>query len=88
MQKLIDRGLDFDFQLNYSNDFVAISRYGGSLWEANWINYNGTIAWHSNCKSKQIERAVEIGELMTMEKDQELLHQGVNVFATIKSSIN
>ena len=88
IDKLIERGLDFNSDLQYSNDFVAISRYGGAHWEADWLNNNDTFAWHVNCDPKQKERAVQIGEVMTMDKIQELGDKGINVFKTIKTDTN
>ena len=88
IDKLIKRGLEFNSDLQYSNDFVAISRYGGAHWETDWLNNNETFAWHVNCDTKQKERAVQIGEVMTMDKIQELSDKGINVFKTIKTDAN
>ena len=88
IDKLIERGLDFNSDLQCSNDFVAISRYGGVHWEVDWLNNNDTFAWHVNCDAKQKERAVQIGEVMTMDKIQELGDKGINVFKTIKTDTN
>ena len=88
IDKLIERGLQFNSDLQYSNDFVAISRYGGAHWEADWLNNNDTFAWHVNCDPKQKERAVQIAEVMTMDKIQELSDKGINVFKTIKTDAN
>ncbi len=88
MEKLINRGLEFDAELQFSNDFVTISRYGGERWTTNWLASNGTFAWHVNCQPLQKERAVHIGEVMTMDKIQELFDKGINVFKTIKTHPN
>ena len=88
IEKLIERGLEFNSDLQYSNDFVAISRYGGAHWEADWLNNNEIFAWHVNCDPKQKERAVQIAEVMTMDKIQELSDKGINVFKTIKTDAN
>ena len=88
IEKLINRGLEFDAELQFSNDFVAISRYGGEHWTTKWLASNGTFAWHVNCHPLQKERAVEIGEVMTMDKIQELFDKGINVFKTIKTDTN
>ena len=88
IDKLIERGLEFNSDLQYSNDFVAISRYGGAHWVTDWLNNNDTFAWHVNCDAKQKERAVQIGEVMTMDKIQELGDKGINVFKTIKTDTN
>lgn len=88
IEKLIDKGLEFDAELQRSNDFVAISRYGGKHWEADWLQDNETFAWHVNCAPKQKERAVEIGEVMTMDKIMKLFDDGINIFTTIKDGSN
>lgn len=82
---LIERGLAFDNKLNQSNDFVAITRYGGALWKTDWFNHNGTFAWHSNCNEDQKKKAIEIAEKMTMDKIQEFAEKGINVFETIRT---
>ncbi len=88
IEKLTNRGLEFDAELQFSNDFVAISRYGGELWTTNWLASNAIFAWHVNCHPLQKERAVHIGEEMTMDKIQELFDQGINVLKTIKTDTN
>ena len=88
IDKLIERGLEFNSDLQCSNDFVAISRYGGVHWEVDWLNNNDTFAWHVNCDPKQKERAVQIGEVMTMDKIQELGDKGIDVYKTIKTDTN
>ena len=80
------RGIDFNNEINYSKHFVAISRYGNALWKTDWFKHNGTFAWHSNCNQEQKDRAIEIGEVMTMDKIQELAENGINVFETIKTA--
>jgi len=86
LSTLIKKGLSY--KNNFSNDFVAISRYGGAHWKTDWLNENGTFAWSSNCDQNQKDRAVEIGEVMTMDKIQELAEEGINVFKTIKTATN
>ncbi len=83
---LTARGLAFDSDKQYSIDFVAISRYGGALWEAEWLNCNETFAWHVNCDPNQKSRAKEISEEMTMDVIEDLMNKGIDVFQTIKSS--
>jgi hypothetical protein len=53
IDKLIERGLAFDEELRYSEDFVAISRYEGAYWKTIWLNCNETFAWHSNSDPEQ-----------------------------------
>ena len=86
IEKLTDRGLEFDSDSQSSNDFVAISRYDGEHWTTDWLKCNAVFAWHENCDPKQKERAVEIGERMTMDQIQELFDRGINVFTTIRAA--
>ena len=82
---LIGAGLSYDDGKEQSEDFVAVTRYGGALWETEWLSYNSTYAWHVDCKNWQKEKALYLSEEMRMEEIQELLEQGVEVFQTIKS---
>lgn len=86
IEKLLQQGLEFNQELNYSNDFAIISRYGGALWQPDWLNYNSTFAWHSNCNQDQKDRAKEIPEIYTFDKVRELFDKGINVFETIKTT--
>ena len=85
IQKLMDAGLAFDTEQQHSDDFVAISRYGGAHWSTDWLHTNEVFAWHVKCKPKQKIRAIQIGEEMTMDEMQELADKGMNVLKTIKS---
>ncbi len=75
--------------LTYSNsvsdDFVAVSRYGGSLWEVDWIEQNAMFAWHINCSQEQKDKAIYHGEKLTMEEIADMEEKGIDVYATIKS---
>ena len=88
IDKLIKCGLEFNIDQQYSNDFVAISRYGGAHWKTDWLTSNGTFAWHVNCNPKQKIRAIEIGEVITMEEISNQQAQGINLFTTIKTDSN
>lgn len=82
---LIRAGLSYDEEQGYSEDFVALTRYGGAIWEEKWLSYNSTYAWHIDCKKWQKEKALYISEEMRMEEISKLLDEGVEVFQTIKS---
>lgn len=84
---LTERGLTFDVESNSSNDFVAVTRYIGTVWQTDWFNHNGTFAWHSICNQVQMKKANEIAKTMTMDKIQEFAEKGINVFKTIKSKL-
>ena len=82
---LIRAGLNYDDAQRHSEDFIALTRYGGAIWEVKWLSYNSTYAWHIDCKKWQKEKALYISEEMRMEEISKLLDEGVEVFKTIKS---
>jgi len=83
IDELVEKGLSYSD--NCSTDFVFISRYGGASWETDWFNCNAVFAWHLHCDKQQVNRAVEIGEKLTMDRIVELIDEGIDVFATIKT---
>ena len=88
IEKLIQGGLEYNEDAENSNDFVIITRYDGALWQTDWLDNNGIFAWHSNCIQEQKDRALHIGEVMTMQEVIDLGEKGVNVFETIKTGTN
>ena len=88
IEKLIEGGLEYNEDLENSNDFVLVTRYDGALWQTDWLDNNGVFAWHSKCIQEQKERAIHIGEVMTMQEIVDLGEKGVNVFQTIKKGNN
>ena len=88
IEKLIQGGLEYNEDTENSNDFVIITRYDGALWQTDWLDNNGIFAWHSNCIQEQKDRALHIGEVMTMQEVIHLSEKGVNVFETIKTGTN
>jgi len=88
IEKLIQGGLEYNEDLENSNDFVIVTRYDGALWKTDWLGNNGTFVWHPKCIQEQKERARHIGEVMTMEEIIDLGEKGVNVLQTIKKGNN
>ena len=86
-EKLIEHGLEANDDMQYSNDYVAVSRYGGALWETDWLEYNGIFAWHSECNPAQKERAVTIDQ-MTVSEIKKLSKKGIKLLETINSKMN
>ena len=82
IEKLVDNGLRFDGKT--SPDFVIMTRYGGPLWQVDWLDENKTFVWHVDCNPGFIAKAKYIGEKMTMNEVGELADKGINVFETIK----
>lgn len=80
---LIAKGLQYDTELNRSDDFTIKSRYGSYLWATNWIVDNEIFAWHINTPQEQIDKAQTIANT-TLDKLEEMYNNGTNPFATIK----
>lgn len=79
IQALLSKGLEFDFNRQYSKDFVIVSRYDGKLWSADWLNNNGVFAWHKECSQEQINKAIELSKL-SMDEISKLFEVGVDPF--------
>jgi len=82
LKKLVEKGLDYDFKEGRSTDFTILSRYGGVLWDMDWLEYNGMFAWHINTEEEKINMARKRNEL-TMDKILEMFELGINPFKTI-----
>ena len=82
LNKLVEKGLDYDFKEGRSTDFTILSRYGGVLWDMDWLEYNGMFAWHINTEEEKIDMARKRNEL-TMDKISEMFDLGMNPFKTI-----
>ena len=67
---------------------MAISRYGGALWQTDWLESNDIFVWHKAAKASQIERAKHISTEMFMDEIDKLMEQGIYVMDTIKSGHN
>ena len=73
---------DYDYKKSRSTDFTILSRYGGVLWDIEWLEYNGMFAWHVNTEEEKIDMARKRNEL-TMDKISEMFDLGMNPFKTI-----
>jgi len=82
LKKLVEKGLDYDFKEGRSTDFTILSRYGGVLWDMDWLEYNYMFAWHINTEEEKIDMARKRNEL-TMDKISEMFELGMNPFKTI-----
>ena len=82
LNKLVEKGLDYDFKEGRSTDFTILSRYGGVLWDMDWLEYNDMFAWHINTEEEKIDMARKRNEL-TMDKISEMFDLGMNPFKTI-----
>ena len=63
LQHLIENGLSYVEVDRRSDDFVIVSRYGGCLWEVDWLCNNSVFAWHTDCEKQVVARLREISEM-------------------------
>jgi len=84
IDELISKGLSFDNDLQRSDDFTIVNRYGGALWPVSWLKHGYSFAWHIDADENCIEKAKAV-ENMTMDKIAELFQDGINSFSTIRS---
>jgi len=81
--KLVDGGLHYDRKKNTSNDYVIISRYGGCLWQVDWLRDNKVFAYHIDCSPEYREKVYEISS-KTVDELQHIVNAGGNPFETIR----
>jgi hypothetical protein len=84
IEELTSRGLSFDSELQRSDDFTIVNRYGGAEWPVSWLQHESSFAWHIDADENFIEKAKAV-EKMTMAKIAELFEDGINSFSTIRS---
>jgi hypothetical protein len=83
LEKLVENGLSFDEENQYSNDFAIVLRYSSEYWKVDWLTENSVFAWHINSDQRCIHRAKEISEMST-ETIAEKMEEGENLFFAIK----
>lgn len=84
IEELTSKGLSFDAQLQRSNDFTIVNRYGGAEWPVSWLEHGYSFAWHVDADEKFIDQAKAV-DLMTMDRIGELFEDGINLFNAIRS---
>ena len=83
INRLINKGLTFNQDEQYSNDFTIYQRLEGFLWKVDWIRGNSVFAWHPDCNDSEILMVEEIG-LLTMDEIGELIEKGQQPLTTIR----
>jgi hypothetical protein len=83
LDTLIELGLAYDEGQNSSTDFTIVTRYGGILWEVNWLQQNGIYAWHVDSSTEEIALA-KIKSDMLMSEMAEIIERGENPFPVIR----
>ena len=79
---LFEQGLHYDYDTNSSVDFACVKRYGGAIWEAEWLRYNDAYIWHKDCHKDKVAYAEKINN-MKMEDIAEAIERGENIWDTI-----
>jgi len=80
---LMERGLTFDKEKQFSADFVILIRYGECLWEAPWLVDNRVFAWHKDDNPELIKEAIRKGEV-TGNEIRAMHDKGLNPFKALK----
>ena len=83
LDTLIELGLAYDEDQNSSTDFTIVTRYGGILWEVDWLQQNGIYAWHMDSSPEEITLA-KLKSDMLMSTMVEILERGENPFPVIR----
>lgn len=82
IEKLLANGLSFNEDLQFSNDFVLVYRYGDIYWKVDWLEHNKVFAWHKNSNNMELERVNKISN-MTMDEIVKLMENGENLLDAI-----
>lgn len=83
LDALIELGLAYDEGQNSSTDFTIVTRYGGILWDVDWLQQNGIYAWHVDSSTEEIALA-KIKSDMLMSEMAEIIERGENPFPVIR----
>jgi len=80
LEPFVDKGLHWDAEAQRSDDFMAISRYGGPHWQVAWLEVDSeeypTVAWHQHTDPRIIARAKEILNMTLGEIDRLVEEKG------------
>ena len=83
LDTLIELGLAYDEGQNSSTDFTIVRRYGGILWEVDWLQQNGIYAWHVDSSPEEITLA-KLKSDMLMSTMVEIIERGEDPFPVIR----
>lgn len=82
--RLISKGLEFDVEKQFSNDFTIVYRYGDWFWYVEWLKHNRVFAWHIDACDEQKKRVDELSK-MTIDDVREEMEKGNNLLKPIRS---
>jgi environmental stress-induced protein Ves len=82
LDTLIALGLDYNEQTFSSTDFTIVTRYGGMLWQVDWLEHDTTYAWHVSADSSLIDLAKSKSDML-MDDVVEMLEKGEQPFSVI-----
>ena len=83
---LIALGLDYNESTYSSIDFTIVTRYGGMLWEADWLAHDTTYAWHTSADPSSIQEAKNKSEQL-MDDVIAMNERGENPFPVIRKNL-
>ncbi len=84
LERHTEKGLHYDWEQDFSTDFVIKRRFDEPLWPAPWLQYSGLFAWHINAKAEQIARAFEIGAT-SVDEIMAQRDKGIELLGPIRS---
>ena len=73
--RLVEGGLQYDHEEKSSNDYVIISRYGGQLWEVDWLEASKVYAYHKDCSMGDRARVIQM-ELIRVDELKRIFDAG------------
>lgn len=85
IEHLVSNLVFYDEAQNSSKDFVIVLRYGGVLWEVDWLIENKIFAWHKTCSQEVVDRALGVSA-MNFEEISVKIKRGENPLKAISAS--
>lgn len=83
IDSLIHKSLSYDIDLQKSDDFTIIYRYGDWSWKVDWLKHNRVFAWHKATITGLILKMNEISS-MTIDEITSQMEKGNNLFKAIR----
>jgi hypothetical protein len=83
---LIALGLDYNESTYSSIDFTIVTRYGGMLWQVNWLEHDTTYAWHVHADPSLINLAKNKSDML-MYDVVAMNERGENPFPVIRKNL-
>ena len=85
LDKLTEKGLNFDAEKQFSADFTILYRSGKCSWATDWLINDTIFAWDILTSETCLEKANRISS-MNMDQIRAMFENGENPFATIRKN--